>query len=126
MPPPPRNVPIPPPSGAAQLDQAEIDRSLIPIEEGLASCVRQYRDYGGISARIVIVATGEVASAEVMGGFNWMQRRCFLRDVRMARFPSFSGPPIEASVELTRASSRRQWSASGSHMVRMVVHRRSR
>jgi hypothetical protein len=94
MPPAPRAVPEPPPSGKAQLDDADVTRGIAAVQESIDACIDQYRASGTPEAMIEIEPTGRVASAKVYRVVKFSERRCLERAVRATRFPSFAGAPM--------------------------------
>ena len=93
MPPPPRAVPEPPPSGKAQLDDKDLDRGIEPLREALGLCIDWYAG-GKPEAILEIDPSGRVTAASVHRIINVTEKRCIERDLKMAHFPAFTGPAM--------------------------------
>jgi hypothetical protein len=93
MPPPPRAVPEPAPSGKAQLEPQEIDRGLQPVRDALSMCVDWYAG-GKPEATLDIDPSGRVTTVAVGKVLNISEKKCIERDLKMARFPAFTGPAM--------------------------------
>jgi hypothetical protein len=95
MPPPPPQLPAPPASGKAQLDDADIERALAPAREWIALCQEWFHVAGARAEAILdIDPSGRVTNATVHRIVNLSQRRCIERDLRLIPFPAFTGPPM--------------------------------
>lgn len=100
MPPPPPAQPTPAPSGKAQLDDADIERTLAPLRQAIDACIDQYKAEGRPEAIVVIAPSGSVKSADIYQIYNVSERRCLERDLRAARFPAFTGAEMRVVVSL--------------------------
>ena len=97
MPPPPRVVPEPGPSGKAQLDEQDLARAIEPVREAIGMCIDWYKAEGKPEAVIDIDPSGRVTAVAVGKILNFTERRCIERDLKMARFPAFTGPPMRVT-----------------------------
>jgi hypothetical protein len=101
MPPPPPAIPAPPPSGKAQLEEADILAAQVPLRESIDACVAQYQDDGKAEAILMVSPAGDVIDVSVHNLINFTQKRCLKRAARAAKFPVFTGPPMRVVWAMT-------------------------
>jgi hypothetical protein len=103
MPPGPVNVPVPPPSGKAQLDDADIQAAKVPLKEAIEACIVKYQDDGKAEAMLTVDPTGNVTDVSVHHLLNITQKKCLARAARAAKFPAFTGPAMKVVWSMTKA-----------------------
>ncbi len=94
MPPPPGAVPEPPPSGKAQLDEADLAVGVLPVQKAMDACIEQYRASGTPEVSMTIEPNGRPSSVKIHRIINISETRCLERALRAAKFPAFSGPAM--------------------------------